>query len=113
MREICGDLWDWYGRATVVITTGGQVSAKGNCSMPRGCARQARERFPDLPSILGTMIREGGNRVFDLGNGIVSFPVENTPFEVEGCPAHSGETPGYALPGYFHAGKIRLRVFPY
>jgi hypothetical protein len=82
MREICGDLWDWYGRATVVITTGGQVSAKGNCSMPRGCARQARERFPDLPSILGTMIREGGNRVFDLGNGIVSFPVENTPFEV-------------------------------
>lgn len=82
MREIFGDLWDWHGRAPIAITTGGQVSAKGRCSMPRGCARQARERFPDLPARLGAMLRERGNQVFDLGNGMISFPVENTPFEV-------------------------------
>jgi hypothetical protein len=82
VREIYGDLWDWLGRAVIVITTGGQVSPKGNCAMPRGCARQARERFPQLPARLGGLIRSHGNRVFDLGNGIVSFPVENSPFEV-------------------------------
>lgn len=82
MQEIFGDLWSWYGEAIIVITTGGQVSSKGNCSMPRGCARQARELFPDLPGRLGELIRCHGNQVFDLGNGIVSFPVENTPFEV-------------------------------
>ena len=82
MREISGDLWSWHGRAILVITTGGQVSAKGNCSMPRGCAAQAREKFPDLPARLGKLIRCHGNQVFDLGNGIVTYPVENTPFEV-------------------------------
>jgi hypothetical protein len=82
MQEIFGDLWAWYGRAIIAITTGGQVGLKGTCSMPRGCARQARERFPDLPARLGRLIRKHGNQVFDLGNGIVSFPVERTPFEV-------------------------------
>lgn len=82
MREIYGNLWDWHERAVIVITTGGQVSPRGNCAMPRGCARQARERFPRLPAHLGRLIRGRGNRVFDLGNGIVSFPVEHSPFEV-------------------------------
>ena len=82
MQEIFGDLWSWYGDAIIIITTGGQVSSKGNCSMPRGCASQAKQRFPDLPGQLGGLIRCHGNQVFDLGNGIVSFPVENTPFEV-------------------------------
>ncbi|MGE4543988.1 MAG: hypothetical protein AB7D06_07765 [Pedobacter sp.] len=82
MQEIVGDLWSWYGDAIIAITTGGQVSSKGNCSMPRGCASQARQRFPELPAQLGELIRRHGNQVFDLGNGIVTFPVENTPFEV-------------------------------
>ncbi len=82
MREICGELWDFYGEAAVGITTGGQVSRKGHCMMPRGCARQARERFPDLPGRLGALIRGEGNHVFHLGNGLFNFPVENSPFEV-------------------------------
>ncbi len=82
MQEIFGDLWFWHGEAKIVITTSGQVNSKGYCSMPRGCASQARQRFPDLPARLGELIRCHGNQVFDLGNGILSFPVENTPFEV-------------------------------
>jgi len=76
MREIHGDLWDYQGRAILVITTNGHVTAGGECPMPRGCARQARERFAGLPQRLGALIAAGGNHVFELGEGLVSFPVE-------------------------------------
>ena len=83
MIEIQGDLWDYHRRGLVVaITTGGLVDKKGRCVMPRGCARQAREKVPDLAWTLGQQILAQGNQVFDLGNGIVSFPVENSPYEV-------------------------------
>jgi len=84
VKEIRGDLWDYLGAAVLVITTGGAVSRKGECAMPRGCARQARERFPELPAVLGALIRQGGNHVYDLGHGLASFPVENSPYEVPG-----------------------------
>ncbi|MDT8421642.1 MAG: ADP-ribose-binding protein [Desulfuromonadales bacterium] len=83
MIEIVGDLWDWHRRGMVVaITTGGAVRKDGTCDMPRGCARQAREKFPPLAWSPGQKIRMHGNHVFDLGNRIVSFPVENSPQEV-------------------------------
>jgi hypothetical protein len=50
--------------------------------MLRGCARQARERFPDLLCTLGSLIRQYGNHVFDLDHQIVSFPVEEDPYQV-------------------------------
>ena len=84
MRELSGDLWEFLGQAPVCITTSGLVSRSGEASMPRGCARQARERFPELPALLGALIRERGNHVHELGRGLVSFLVEQTPFEVPG-----------------------------
>lgn len=84
MRELVGDLWEFLGQAPVCITTSALVSRSGQASMPRGCARQARERFPELPQILGGLIRQHGNHVHELGRGLVSFPVEQTPFEVPG-----------------------------
>lgn len=77
MKETEGNLWDWLGRGVIAITVSGTVSGRGECPLPRGCARQARERFPDLPRQLGALITAGGNRVFELGNGLVSFPVEH------------------------------------
>lgn len=83
MREIRGDLWAEHGRGRVVaITTGGQLSRDGRCAMPRGCARQARDRFPGLDAVLGGEIAAYGNHVCDLGRRIVSFPVENSPYEL-------------------------------
>jgi len=83
MREAVTDLWDCHARgAVVVMTTGGLVNRDGTCAMPRGCARQARERFAGLDWILGQQILAHGNHVFDLGRRLVSFPVENSPFEV-------------------------------
>ena len=83
MHEVAGDLWLYHAEGFIVaITTGGLVSKRGECAMPRGCARQARDRFPGLAAQLGALILHQGNHVHDLGNRIVSFPVENSPFEL-------------------------------
>jgi hypothetical protein len=83
MYEIVGDLWQRHAKGSIIaITTGGLVSKKGACAMPRGCARQARDRFPDLAMQLGGLISKYGNHVHELDNRIVSFPVENSPYEV-------------------------------
>lgn len=82
MIEIVGDLWQEHASGAVIaITTGGQVSRAGRAEMPRGCARQAVERFPDLPVILGPLLVNHGNHVFDLGRRLVSFPIEEDPYQ--------------------------------
>lgn len=82
MVEINGDIWDYLGRAVIAITTNGHVTGSGEAFFGRGCARQARERFPHLPRRLGDLIRAYGNHVFPLGHGIVSFPVEESPWDI-------------------------------
>lgn len=83
MREIVGDLWDEHARGAIVaITTNGMVNKVGRAVMPRGCARQARERFPEILNTLGLCLSLHGNHVFDLGHQIVSFPVEEDPYQV-------------------------------
>jgi hypothetical protein len=81
MRETTGNIWDYLGDAVVAITTNGTVSRGGDAQLGKGCARQARGFFPDLPQRLGRLIREGGNHAHWLGDGLVSFPVEETPWE--------------------------------
>jgi hypothetical protein len=80
MREISGNIWDHLGTATVAITTNGLVTKTGRAVFGRGCAGQAKERYPDLPERLGRLLR-GGNHVYALGGGLVSFPVEHSPYE--------------------------------
>ncbi|HWI40203.1 MAG TPA: ADP-ribose-binding protein [Verrucomicrobiae bacterium] len=82
MREISGDILEHLGERPVVITTNGKVWPDGTAVMGDGCAREAARRLPDLPARLGRLLMEKGNRVFDLGDGIVSFPVEESPWEV-------------------------------
>lgn len=82
MREATGDIWDFVGLAIVAITTNGTVTPRGEAVFGNGCARQARERFPDLPTRLGALLATGGNHVHQLGHGIVSFPVEETPWSL-------------------------------
>lgn len=83
MLEITGNLWSEHAAGAVVaITTNGQVTRKGDVLMLRGCARQARERYPDIPRTLGGLIRQHGSHVFDLGRRIVSFPVEEDPYQI-------------------------------
>ena len=84
MLEIVGDLWHEHKKGAVIaITTGGMVSKTGKALMLNGCAKQAADRYPDLINILGSLLINHGNHVFDLGRRIVSFPVESDPYQ---CP---------------------------
>lgn len=82
MQEMTGELWrEHTSGAVVAITTNGMVTRSGKSLMLRGCARQASVKFPELVRILGSLLLNHGNHVFDLGRRIVSFPVEEDPYQ--------------------------------
>ncbi|HIJ81698.1 MAG TPA: ADP-ribose-binding protein [Desulfuromonadales bacterium] len=78
MLEAVEDIWEYGAGGVIVITTSGSLTKDGRAVVGRGVARQAAARFPGLAEKLGRMLAEQGNHVFDLGNGIVTFPVEET-----------------------------------
>lgn len=80
MLEVLGDIWEYRGRAVIAITTNGSVTKGGLAIFGNGVARQALGRFSGLPEKLGRLLMERGNHVFELDCGIVSFPVEETPW---------------------------------
>lgn len=80
MTEVSGDIWDYANEGIIVITTNGQVTSRGLAVFGRGVAHQAEQRFPDLSERLGRLLAEHGNHVHYLGDSIVSFPVEDTPW---------------------------------
>lgn len=83
MIERCGDIWEHLGKSVIAVTTSGSVTRKGKAVMGRGVASQAALRFPDLPQVLGMLLKDLGNHVHRLGEGMVSFPVEASAWE---CP---------------------------
>lgn len=79
MLEVTGDIWDYADRGmTIVITTSGSLTPDGRAVIGRGVSKQASLRHPGLAEKLGKLLLEQGNHVFDLGSGLVSFPVEET-----------------------------------
>ena len=82
MLETVGDIWEYMPSAVVAITTNGALTRDGRAIFGRGVARQAALRFPALAETAGQLLREQGNHVFDLGCGIVTFPVEETPWSL-------------------------------
>jgi hypothetical protein len=79
MLETIGDIWEYAERGYIlVITTNGSLTRDGRAVLGRGVARQAVLHVPDIAEKLGRLLTEQGNHVFDLGCGIVSFPVEDT-----------------------------------
>lgn len=78
MIETTGNIWDYLGSAVVVITSNGSLTRDGRAVLGRGVATQALVYYPDLSQRLGTLLAKGGNHVHELGEGIVSFPVEET-----------------------------------
>lgn len=82
MLEIEGDIWAYAATTVIAITTNGSVTSDGRAIFGRGVARQAALRCPELAYKLGSLLKEKGNHVFDLGNSIVSFPVEESPWSL-------------------------------
>lgn len=78
MHEITGNIWEFAGDAAIVVTTNGSVTRDGRAIFGNGVARQAAERYPGLDQKLGDMVTKHGSHVYDLGSGMISFPVEET-----------------------------------
>lgn len=80
MKQAHGDLWRLRGDARC-ITVNGVVWKDGTAVMGRGVAAQAAAKWSELPTILGSKIREQGNHVAVLtmweATWIVSFPVKH------------------------------------
>lgn len=80
MKEIIGNMWDIKSEYKC-ITTNGYIKSNGEAVMGRGVALQAKNKFPELPRILGKHIRENGNRpgllIYTGQYSIFSFPVKH------------------------------------
>jgi hypothetical protein len=81
MLEAIGDMFDELGTADAIfITTNGFVKRNGRAVMGRGCAKQARDRWPEVERTLGEAINQFGNiphiLITDNGTQIWSFPVK-------------------------------------
>ena len=79
MKEVKGDLWSYDGRKgfILLITTNGFIKKDGTGVMGAGVAKQAAERYPDLPRLLGQALRDRGNIVTPLTFNIMAFPVKH------------------------------------
>lgn len=66
MHETTGNLWDYVRAGSVIaITTNGQVR-NGKNVMGRGCAKEAKDRFPGIDARIGNLINTWNNRSFRL-----------------------------------------------
>ncbi len=82
MREMQVDIWSYQDQAIIAITTNGSLTRDGRAIMGKGVAKQAAERFPELRGQLGRLLQVRGNHVHEILLGLVSFPVEETPFSL-------------------------------
>ena len=82
MQELTGNLWDYLDKGILAITTNGAVTRDGRARLGQGAARQAGERCPHLAAELGKASCTGGNHVHPLSGGLVSFPVEDSPWSL-------------------------------
>jgi len=77
MKEATGDLWQAKPQFIRCITTNGVVKKNGELVMGRGNALQAKERYPQLPGLLGSYIKSSGNILYYIEElNIASFPVK-------------------------------------
>jgi len=79
VQEIRGDIWEQHklGR-WAIITTNSDVRKDGACIMGRGIAKQAAERFPNLPYRLGNALKASGNKVYVFDDlKIITLPVKH------------------------------------
>jgi hypothetical protein len=100
MQELHGDLWRLAARdgadAVVITTNGFRKSSTGECVMGRGCALEAKQRWPNLPGRLGEYLGLYGNRCFrfhglpGLNADLVAFPVKPE-FAPDGKPGFSAK----------------------
>jgi hypothetical protein len=60
MKEIRGELWDYYGKpdTKICLTVNGTIKANGCAVMGRGCALEATQRFPNIAKVWGQRLKD-------------------------------------------------------
>lgn len=88
-NEVTGNMWDIPADA-YCITTNGFVKKNGEAVMGAGCAKEAAQRWPELPDVLGLLIQTDGNIVQWIPDSdihyIVTFPVKHNWWEKADLP---------------------------
>ena len=77
MYEIVGDLFSCEKADAICITTNGYVNKQGALTMGKGCAGEAKYRWPGIQILAGGMVESNGNKVFlltDTKDGKISLP---------------------------------------
>jgi hypothetical protein len=79
ITEIVTNIWELHKKNKwVVVPTNGYVKHNREAVMGRGLARQAKDKFPELPHELGEKLLVFGNVVFVFPNQhVVTFPVKH------------------------------------
>lgn len=77
MIERVGDLWKYHEAGNVIIIPNcGTLKGDSSCVMGTGLARQAADRFPDLPYTIGRRFVKSGVAVYYLPRyRLIVFPV--------------------------------------
>src|ERR1700678_2781633 len=78
MLELTGNLWNYHAVGIpICITTTGSIPRDGACAMGRGIAKQAVDKFPRLPVMVGNLIKRYGLGVHYLQEyKLFIFPVK-------------------------------------
>jgi hypothetical protein len=88
MRESVGNLWDHiHTNAVICITTNGVINRHWANIMGKGCAKEAKDRYPWLPHKIGGLIKAYGNVCQRIPMGLnggpgsdwtlITFPTKN------------------------------------
>ena len=80
MQEIEANLWEVPADLRMITTNPIVRKKDGACVMGRGCALEAKTRYPGIEYRLGELLKAYGNRVMRIGRYddvvIASFPVK-------------------------------------
>ena len=79
MREITGELWDYYKTEgnTICLTVNGTIKANGEAVMGRGCALEAKRHCPKIAAVWGKRLKDYGLKLMWLHEfDLFMFPVK-------------------------------------
>lgn len=112
MIEVVGDLWtypaDWR-----IITTNGFVKKNGECVMGRGCAAEAKKKYPGLAQELGDQINRWGNHVWiNRERQLITLPVKHNWYEKASLPLIEQSVAEMAPHIWFYGDKIYVMPRP-
>lgn len=101
----------------LVVTTNGFVTSNGKAVMGRGIAKQIADKFPEVPYILGSKIKNGGNTVHVIKavpnkTVLLSFPVKPDYVTYDGSNvvnhAEKNYTVGDKVAGFHAKADIKI-----